>query len=111
MNKAGILCLSLVMSVLAGCSAASKPSKEEPVMTAASECSDQVFTASEDKTGTTNFKSIFKNDATIIRVGDSSYKTQHIQGLPYVESTALDKGKPGSAWRSCMQGKGFTVGG
>lgn len=38
-------------------------------------------------------------------------KTHLIKGFPYVESTSLDNGKPGSTWRNCMQAKGFTVDG
>ncbi|EPV8491653.1 hypothetical protein [Enterobacter hormaechei] len=52
-----------------------------------------------------------KDEATIVRVGDSSQETHLIKGFPYVESTSLDNGKPGSTWRNCMQAKGFTVGG
>lgn len=80
-------------------------------MMAARQCSDQILTESKNRNGKTIFTSIFKDEAAIMRVGYSSHETQHIQGLPYVESTALDNGKPGSAWRSCMLEKGFTVGG
>ncbi|HEM7419292.1 hypothetical protein QNN86_20580 [Citrobacter sp. C348] len=109
MKKAGIVGLSLVVALLAGCSS-SKSSQEEPEMTAARQCSDQVLTASKNKTGTTKLTSLIKDEATIVRVGDSSQETHLIKGFPYVESTALDNGTPGSTWRSCMQVKGFNVG-
>ena len=110
MKKAGIVCLSLVVAVLTGCSSP-KSTPEEPEMTAARQCSDQLLTASKNKAGTTKLTSIMKDEATIVRVGDSSQETHLIKGFPYVESTSLDNGKPGSTWRNCMQAKGFTVGG
>ncbi|MCP5634714.1 hypothetical protein NL380_27625, partial [Klebsiella pneumoniae] len=78
---------------------------------AARQCSDQVIVTSKNKTGTTKLTSILKDEATIVRVGDSSQETHQLKGFPYVESTSLDNDKPGSAWRSCMKVKGFTVGG
>ncbi|CZX67456.1 TPA: hypothetical protein JG877_003578 [Enterobacter hormaechei subsp. steigerwaltii] len=80
-------------------------------MAAARQCSDQVIVTSKNKTGTTKLTSILKDEATIVRVGDSSQETHQLKGFPYVESTSLDNDKPGSAWRSCMKVKGFTVGG
>lgn len=80
-------------------------------MAAARQCSDQVIVTSKNKTGTTKLTSILKEEATIVRVGDSSQETHQLKGFPYVESTSLDNDKPGSAWRSCMKVKGFTVGG
>lgn len=110
MKKAGRVCLSLVVAVLAGRSSP-KPVLEDTEIAAACQCSDQVLTASKNKTGKTKLTSIMKDEATIVRVGDSSQETHLITGFPYVESTSLDNGKPGSTWRSCMQVKGFTVGG
>lgn len=109
MKKVGIVCLTLIMAALVGCS--SQSSQEEPEMAAARQCSDQVIVTSKNKTGTTKLTSILKDEATIVRVGDSSQETPQLKGFPYVESTSLDNDKPGSAWRSCMKVKGFTVGG
>jgi len=102
--------VSLVASVLAlsGCSSV-KPSDEAPEMMAARQCADQVYTASKNKAGKTKLTSIMKDESTFFRVGDSSQETHHIQGFPYIESTALDNGKPGSSWRACMLVKGFNI--
>lgn len=79
-------------------------------MKAAKQCTDIVLDISKHQTGKTKLTSIFKDEASYSRVGDASHETHRIQGFPYVESTALDNGKPGSAWRNCMQLKGFAVG-
>ncbi|MNE08699.1 hypothetical protein D3C80_1013540 [compost metagenome] len=108
MKKFKLASLAVFIVAIAGCSSV-KPSNEEPEIMAARQCTDQVYTMSKNKTGTITLTSIMKDASTYIRVGDSSQATHHIQGIPYAESTALDSGKPGSAWHKCMQVKGFNI--
>ncbi|WP_426720329.1 hypothetical protein [Enterobacter cloacae complex sp. 285F6] len=77
MKKVGIVCLTLIMAALVGCS--SQSSQEEPEMAAARQCSDQVIVTSKNKTGTTKLTSILKDEATIVRVGDSSQETHQLK--------------------------------
>jgi len=107
MKKSGLVYISAILTVLSGCSTA-KPSQGRPELTAASQCSEQIHTASKNKKGTTTLKSL-QDNSTFLKVGDSSQERYPIQGAAYVESTFLDKGNPGSAWRNCMQIKGFII--
>ncbi|PSS47364.1 hypothetical protein C6560_17645 [Enterobacter sp. FS01] len=108
MKKTKLVFLSAMLVVLSGCTS-TETNQDGPEMMAAHQCSDQILIASKNKKGTTKFTSILKDESTYVRVGDSSQESHHIQGFPYVESTFLDKGQPGSAWRNCMQVKGFTI--
>lgn len=111
MKKALMMILPALMGmVLIGCSAGKKTG-DDAVMSASKTCSDTVLSASKGKVGTTKFTGLFLDDAVVTRVGDSSQGSHHIRAIPYVESSALDNGKPGSAWHDCMTTQGFNISG
>lgn len=111
MKKTGLFLIgAMLSSTIAGCSTP-KPSDASPEYTAGGKCAEQVLEASKNKNGTTQFTSLFRNGETISRVGDTVQTNRHIQGIPYVEASALDNGNPGSAWRNCMWRSGFSIGG
>lgn len=112
MNKMSLLLICTTAGVLlSGCSTARPVSSHEaPEMSAAQQCSDSVLAASKNKAGKTKFQAMYRDDMTYVRLGDSAMTEHHFRGFPYVESTVTDNGNPGSAWRDCMQQKGFVIG-
>lgn len=109
MNKSGLLFIIVsAIITLAGCSS-NKPTNI-PLESAANTCTASIHSASLEKNGKTTLKALRKIDSLYVQVGGSTEKTRLIEELPYVESDGLDNGVPGSAWRQCMQEKGFTIG-
>lgn len=108
MNKSGLLLIIVgAITTLAGCS--STKQTNIPLESAANTCTASIHSASLEKNGKTTLKALRKTDSLYVQVGGSTERTRLIEELPYVESDGLDNGVPGSAWRQCMQGKGFTI--
>ncbi|OHV12999.1 hypothetical protein [Kushneria phosphatilytica] len=64
---------------------------------------------SETKPGRTTFTSLPLEDARIIQAGTSYSKSSRVRFIPYAESTYLDGGNSGSAWRQCMRDREMPV--
>lgn len=110
MNKSAQLFFVVVIAGgLMGCSS-KKQNENDIVMKAASQCTNEISTASKGKNGTTKHANFLQDDMTYIRVGDTALATHHVRGIPYFESSALDGGVPGSAWKNCMLKNGFKIG-
>ncbi|WOZ79959.1 MULTISPECIES: hypothetical protein [Kosakonia] len=109
MKKWGLLLSTTVIAIaLSGCSSP-KQTEQAPVVSAGQECADTVLTTAKGKSGTRKFTHIQREDSFVVRFGNSSQEEHVLTPVPYAEATALDNGKPGSAWISCMSGKGFTI--
>ncbi|ROR60815.1 UNVERIFIED_ORG: hypothetical protein EC838_0106 [Providencia alcalifaciens] len=101
MNKVSFAVLSSVLITLVGCS-----THEGAIKTAAEQCSTIIHSSSK---GSATLKGITERNNEKVLIGDSFYNLSELKELPYVESDSLDNGNPGSAWRNCMQKKGFTI--
>lgn len=103
-----LLSTTAIAIALSGCSSP-KQTEDASVVSAGQECADTVLTAAKGKTGTRKFTHIQRDDSFVVRFGNSSQEKHVLTPVPYAEASALDNGKPGSAWNSCMSGKGFTI--
>lgn len=101
MNKAHFVVLSAALITLVGCS-----TQERSIKIAAEQCSTIIHSNSKDSV---TLKGITERNSEKVRIGDSYDNFSKLKELPYVESDSLDNGIPGSAWRDCMQKKGFTI--
>ena len=108
MKTSGLLLVAVSsVAILAGCSGTKQT--KYTLESSADQCTMLVNLDSSGKNGKTTLKALRKIDSLYVRVGDSTEQTLIINDLPYVESEILDNGKPGSAWRQCMQEKGYTI--
>lgn len=109
MNTLKIFLIAVSTAViLSGCSG-HKQTEYSSERTAADQCTAAIQSASVGKNGKTELKAITKLNSLYLRVGITTALDQKIDHLSYVESEFLDNGNPGSAWRQCMQEKGFTI--
>lgn len=109
-----IALLAFVLSastLLAGCSSKETlkddSSTAEVVFRAGSACSAQVQERSKGLSGTTKLTHVNLREGIYIMTKDGKRSDERITGIPSFESSALDNGKAGSAWRECMTQKGI----
>ncbi|HHA1936373.1 hypothetical protein [Citrobacter braakii] len=86
-----------------------KENENAAIEKAADYCTHKIQDASKGLTGKTKLTSFFLTKGVTIQNGDTTFSDQEIDGLPYIESTALDNGVPGNSWSNCMKGKGFLI--
>ncbi|HVE23094.1 MAG TPA: hypothetical protein VNC39_14075 [Acidocella sp.] len=72
-------------------------------------CSRQVMASSRGLDGKTVFASIPYEDKRFMISGSLTVSSGRTVGVPYVTSTALDRGTPGTAWKNCMLEHGAPV--
>lgn len=114
MKSTAALAFALSASILtAGCNSNENlkddNSAAEVAFRAGSACSAQVQERSKGLFSTTNFTHVNLREGIYITTKDGIQTDEGITGIPYFESSALDNGHAGSAWRMCMTQKGIKV--
>jgi len=115
MKKIAALLMAVTAGiVLARCSSSeqvkSQDAQFQAVDKAALYCSGEVERRSKGLSGTNKFTSIFwHHDGTYETTPQGTQSHESVTGIPYFESSALDMGNPGSAWRSCMKKRNINI--
>ena len=106
MRKLRSLVLALFLPAIAGCSSTSQqPDGHDAIRVLAEECVGWVQAQASGQPGTVTLTSRQLEDVQSLQVGGihpGSDTQRASRGLPAVEATALDAGRPGSAWRACL---------
>ncbi|MBP2171383.1 hypothetical protein J2125_004575 [Erwinia toletana] len=101
-----LICITLLTASCALITACGSSSKQPDSFTfvnrAATQCTTQLQIENQYVTGKKTLAPIFYVNRQFTQTVENKGAEFHVRAIPYFEASALDKGSPGSAWRTCM---------